>query len=55
MGEETSVDKEPQCHKEGSDEQGRAASPSINIDQGRYRHDDIENELDGRWKKYITS
>ena len=49
---ETGVGEHPGCHQSGTNKQCWAAAPSVNPDQGRDGHDDVDNILDTRGEQY---
>lgn len=53
--QETSIGKHPNHHEQGTDKHSWATTPAVNPDQSRDGHDDIDDELNGGWKKDIAS
>ena len=47
-GEKTSVDPEPGHHEGTANKQWPASSPSVNEDQGKDGHEDVDDVLNGR-------
>lgn len=46
-GENTGVGEHPEGHEDGTDEQRRTTTPSVDPEQSRNGHEDIDNVLDG--------
>lgn len=55
MSEQTSVDEQPGHHEESADQEGRTTTPTINEQESGHGHDDVDNELNGRWQKHVAT
>lgn len=55
VSHETSIDEKPEGHKEGSDQQWKSAAPSIDEDQSKDGHENVDDILDRRGDEIIVS
>ena len=50
VAEKGGVHDEPGHHQEGTNKHGRTATPSVDPEKGWDGHDNIDDELNGRWE-----
>lgn len=54
-GHQSSVGVHPGCHEEGTGDEGNAASPAIDEDEGENGHEYVDDVLDGRSDKVVVT